>query len=1092
MPQVAVAAVASWASSGLVWYYQMAVYAAVSYVGNRAIAANMDSGNSFQAEARARQQMIRSSTEPRRWVYGRARVSGPLLFAASTGAGNSYLHLVIPLAGHQIEAVDAVYFNDRPAGEWDKFSVKHRWCIEAVQLYDETGNAYTPPVNLDDLLSVTIAGVVYDNVGTTVAQKLVAAGYEVSVDYNLYITAGVAGEAAAFTVDAAQFINGQASRLWADQQGALAYRISMHLGAANQVADADLVAEVTEWTTAHRLRGIAYLYVRLRWDASWWPTGIPNISAQIRGRNQVYDPRTATTGYTENAALCQLDYLLAADGFGCATDEVEMTSWSAAANICDEAVPLPDGSSQPRYTCNGSFQLDEGPVKVLEQLLTASAGGCVEHMGRFYGYAGADLPATLSLDEGDLRGALTYRARPSRREAFNAVRGTYVNAADQWQSTDFTPVVNAYYQSLDGGEQVFRDIELPYVVDATAAQRLAKVELERSRQGITVSFPAQFGAGMRVRPWSAVKLSIARLGWVEKLFWVREWQLGEDLGVDLTLQEYAPEVWDWNSGEATTRDLAPNTSLPDPTFCAPPTALVAESGSAHLLLAGDGTVISRIWLGWTAATEATVGSGGRYEVQYRRALRDSAWRNGSPVNGLETGCHITPVVDGEDYDLRVRAVNSLGVVSAWAELRGHHCIGKSAPPAGVTAFALTVADRTLELRWSAIADIDVARYEIRSGGSDWDTATFVAEVAGTSYRESAAITSGTHTRRIKAVDSSGNFAVTDTVATITVEAAVMGPVTAEVIDNNVLLRWSATAGTLPVQDYEVRQGADWDTAAVVGRATGTFTALFETSAGSRTYQVAARDIAGSYSPPAVVTATVSAPPDYVLLTDWADDFSGTKTNLLLEAGELVGSVNTTETYAAHFTANGWASPQDQINAGYSRYIEPTLTTASYVRTFDYGTAISSMITVSRTIKTLVGSPAIACTISVSANGTSWTDYANVWQVFAAGFRYVKVTLSVTGAGLYRIQQLAVKLDAKLRTDSGTVTASSGDTGGTTVNFAIAFVDIDAITVTPGGTASRVAVVDFTDAPNPTSFKVFLFDATGARVSGTVYWSARGK
>ena len=43
-------------------------------------------------------------------------------------------------------------------------------------------------------------------------------------------------------------------------------RIKKHLGTAAQTADSDLVSDVGEWTSNHRLRGIAYIYVRLKWD----------------------------------------------------------------------------------------------------------------------------------------------------------------------------------------------------------------------------------------------------------------------------------------------------------------------------------------------------------------------------------------------------------------------------------------------------------------------------------------------------------------------------------------------------------------------------------------------------------------------------------------------------------------------------------------------------------------------------------------------------------------------------------------------------------------------------------------------------------
>ncbi|MGG2383044.1 hypothetical protein, partial [Salmonella enterica] len=55
---------------------------------------------------------LQSAVAPRRTVYGRARVSGPLVYAVSEGSDNKFLHRVVPLAGHEIDAFEKVYFND--------------------------------------------------------------------------------------------------------------------------------------------------------------------------------------------------------------------------------------------------------------------------------------------------------------------------------------------------------------------------------------------------------------------------------------------------------------------------------------------------------------------------------------------------------------------------------------------------------------------------------------------------------------------------------------------------------------------------------------------------------------------------------------------------------------------------------------------------------------------------------------------------------------------------------------------------------------------------------------------------------------------
>jgi hypothetical protein len=84
--------------------------------------------------------------------------------------------------------------------------------------------------------------------------------------------------------------------------------INSHNGSDTQAADTRLTQRVKEWTTAHRLRGIAYMYAQLKFNSDAFPQGLPNISAVIEGK-KVFDPRTSTTAYSNNAALCIRDYL---------------------------------------------------------------------------------------------------------------------------------------------------------------------------------------------------------------------------------------------------------------------------------------------------------------------------------------------------------------------------------------------------------------------------------------------------------------------------------------------------------------------------------------------------------------------------------------------------------------------------------------------------------------------------------------------------------------------------------------------------------------------------------------------------------------
>ena len=75
----------------------------------------------------------------------------------------------------------------------------------------------------------------------------------------------------------------------------------------NSQTASSLLSQTSKWGSSHTLNGIAYLAIRLQWDQDAF-SGIPDITAVVKGR-KVYDPRTNTTAWSDNPALCIRDYL---------------------------------------------------------------------------------------------------------------------------------------------------------------------------------------------------------------------------------------------------------------------------------------------------------------------------------------------------------------------------------------------------------------------------------------------------------------------------------------------------------------------------------------------------------------------------------------------------------------------------------------------------------------------------------------------------------------------------------------------------------------------------------------------------------------
>ena len=237
-------------------------------------------------------------------------------------------------------------------------------------------------------------------------------------------------------------------------------RVNKHLGVSGQTADTDLIndtASLTDgkWTSDHKLSGIAYVYVRLTWDTEKFPSGIPNISAVIKGK-KVLDTRTSTTAYSANPALCLRDYLTdSAVGMGMDATEIDVTAINAAANICDEDVEVKPitvpATYENRYECNGVIATSASPDENIGKLLSAMAGLIAYSGGKIVPYAGGYRIPTVTLTEKHFVGPLNIQTRTSARDRVNSVKGVYVSESNGWQVSDFPTISSTTYVDNENG-----------------------------------------------------------------------------------------------------------------------------------------------------------------------------------------------------------------------------------------------------------------------------------------------------------------------------------------------------------------------------------------------------------------------------------------------------------------------------------------------------------------------------------------------------------------------------------------------------------------------------------------------------------------
>lgn len=563
-----------------------------------------------------------------------------------------------------------------------------------------------------------------------------------------------------------------------DATGKYAGYVVVKKGLGTTIGDSNLLSALMAncpgvWTSNHRQSGCGKLYVRLKYSSTIFPNGVPNISAIVKGK-KVYDPRTGLTAWSENAGLCVRDYLANAT-YGLGESGLNDTLGNASANVCDENISLAGGGTENRYACNGTIDTDQKPKDVIGSLLTAMHGKVAYQGGEWNIYAGSYRTPTVTLDEDDLDGSIKVTTRLSRSQTFNAVKGIYVSGQDFYQPTDFPPITNATYLSEDQGERIWKDIELPFTVTASCAQRIAKIELEKARQQITTVWPCKLTA-FQVQAGDVVNLTNIRFGWSAKPFEVTEWKFAirDDngvprLGIDLFMRETASTAYDWSSGEETTVDPSPNTTLPDPfTVAVPGTPSVSEE---LYETTGSAGVKSKAIVTWGESADAFVDT---YQLEHK-AVAASAYLVMTSIRDLSA--ELNDLAPGS-YNFRVQAFNSIGVSSEYSGVTTKTILGLTAPPADVSGLSVIASNGYALASWTLSPDLDVQingsiiiRHSPKTTAAAWEDGIILEEFPGGSVQGIVPLITGTY--MAKAKDSTGNYSTTMT-AFVATEGMVTG------------------------------------------------------------------------------------------------------------------------------------------------------------------------------------------------------------------------------------------------------------------------------------------------------------------------------
>ena len=561
-----------------------------------------------------------------------------------------------------------------------------------------------------------------------------------------------------------------------DSSDANFYKDSSHIqvqafyGTDDQVASS-ILTNSTNWTSNHRLRGVCYLAFRFKWNQDIF-SSIPQVKVTLKGR-KVYDPRTDTTAYSSNSALVLLDYLRNnryGKGLPDSAFESDFASFKTSANECETQItPYVGGTAFNQFETNAVIDTDQKVIENVKKLLNPMRSLFTYNNGVYklkIEGTGSSIK-TITADH-VIGGAKVLGERKNNK--YNRVIGTFVNPAKNWQNdtisfppADETNVASEFQHATmlaeDNGTLLEGNFQFPNVTNQFGAEALCEVILRRSRNQLQIqlTLTSEF---LELEIGDIVAITYPSGGFNAKPFRVLGLEINEDLTVNVQLFEHQDNFYTFN-----TKNVIPSiadTVLPNPNSVQPPASVTLTD----TLIQYNQTPLVSLDITISASTDSFVDF---YQVEYKLSTDTNfiIYAQGTGLNH-----RVLNVIENETYDVRVKAVNSLGVSSSYVSAQ-RTIVGSTEPPADCEDFACNVIDSEAHLSWTEVPDLDLSHYQIRfstlTTGAEWNNSVSLVEKVSRPAT-SISVPARVGSYLIKAVDKLNNFSINPAIVSTNVTA----------------------------------------------------------------------------------------------------------------------------------------------------------------------------------------------------------------------------------------------------------------------------------------------------------------------------------
>lgn len=561
-------------------------------------------------------QTGRAPTEPRQIIYGLTRVGGTIVHLETTGTDNHLLHMVICIAGHEVNSLESVKLNDVTLTTSSS-------TISGSTVFTATNSEYTNTDNENNFGSGRLVRFTFQDGSQTAVDGFMDAQLSTMGSTDTFTDIAYVYMQCVF--DPEKFGGGMPNVTFT-VKGKKVYDPRLNSGSGG-----------TAWSDNPALIVRDYLT-----DTTY---GLKAKSSEINDGN-------VAGGITAAANTCDGTVTLA-DG---STTEKRYTAngfSNFGANGAGFLNGILESMAGNMSFVNGQFQVFAGAHPTPSLTITDD-----------------DLLAPLDVSTKSGTGDLYNTVKSVFVDSSN----DYI-AADTpiYQDSTFLTEDTPNGTNSDKPNYVkTMEKQLPFTTTHTMAQRLQRISLKKQRLPTSISALVDLKF-MQLQPHDTVNVTNERLGFSSKIFEVLSMEMvvqeSDDvptLAVGLVLRETASSVYDFATSDYQT-PLASGSAVSSGTFqIAAPSNLSAASNTE----VNDAYNTRVVVASWTNSSSSLVTG---TEVQYKRNSASNfssifAGRGASEISlgGLEVG---------QTYNIKARHFGASGVFSAFTSIVNHTVSG---------------------------------------------------------------------------------------------------------------------------------------------------------------------------------------------------------------------------------------------------------------------------------------------------------------------------------------------------------------------------------------------------------------------------------